>query len=202
MTSSLKRRIGLGIIVALALWSGLWLREWIYPASEAYRFRWDMNNAWKQGMIILDAARARPDISKTSPTLGQVYRSYLTRYDAAIAASVDGRYQLDYPPGRLLLIAVWVWASSIAEQVPPESIDTVIWPLLMLNTAFELLLNVIGSSPHPRLTCIPDFHFGCQFWLAEPLIPSGALPFHRSLALRFGRRGPQSWVPPSTQLPC
>ena len=39
---------------------------------------------------------------------------------AAIAASADGRYQLDYPPGRLLLIAVWVWASSIAEQVPPE----------------------------------------------------------------------------------
>jgi hypothetical protein len=103
MKSTLKRRIGLGIVLALVVWSGLWLREWIYPASEAYRFRWDMNNAWKQGIIILDAARARPDISKTSPTLGQVYHSYLTRYDAAIAASTDRRYQLDYPPGRLLL---------------------------------------------------------------------------------------------------
>ena len=192
MTSSLKCRIGLGIIVALALWSGLWLREWIYPASEAYRFRWDMNNAWKQGMIILDAARAPPDISKTSPTLGQVYRSYLTRYDAAIAASVDGRYQLDYPPGRLLLIAVWVWANSIAEQVPPESIDTVIWPLLMLNTAFELLL-----VPYSK----PTRH--------HPKLPSNANPANKreppktpQMKRRRALRGTQSWVPPSTQLPC
>jgi hypothetical protein len=138
MKSCIARWAVIGIVAMLALWGGLRLRNWIYPATEIYRFSFDINNAWEQGSLVLDAARAHSENPTVSPTWGQLYSSYLTRYDAVIAASPDERYRLDYPPVRLLIMSAWVWANSRDATKRSAPIEKITWPLLVLNTTFEL----------------------------------------------------------------
>ena len=42
-------------------------------------------------------------------SVGNLLRAYLGRYEAAMKDNPDGKYDLDYPPARLLIMSVWVW---------------------------------------------------------------------------------------------
>jgi hypothetical protein len=96
-----------GIVVVTVL-AGVLLRQWLYPASAAYRFPADVETAWYQGAkVYANAASIQQD--KTPPGLLSLWRGYLELYDQERAQAPDGQYDLDYPPGRLLIMSLWVW---------------------------------------------------------------------------------------------
>jgi len=138
---------------ASAIWAGLRLRQWIYPASEQFRFHYDINNAWTQGRGVVDDARQLDPAADRVP-VANLMRAFLSRYDTAIQNHPDGDYQLDYPPARLLIMSIWVWRQtddgkgplpqasmfgahfwSSQQQTGPADLAG---PLLDINTLFEL----------------------------------------------------------------
>lgn len=94
-------------IVALAIFEGINLRKWFYPASADYRFSYDIRNAWDQGSAI-----CMDGVFEQSDGLPLRWKSflwaYLHRYDHVMTDSPNGQYGLDYPPGRLLIMSLWV----------------------------------------------------------------------------------------------
>lgn len=138
----------LSAIMVLACWAGIRLRLWLYPASEPYRFHFDINNAWKRGMAVLgDARKLQGDNEPIA--LRSLFKAYLNRYDAITAQSRAERYTMDYPPMRLLIMTLWVWHNepyATAEKSiltrwilgPAPQPQELAGPLLILNTLFCL----------------------------------------------------------------
>jgi hypothetical protein len=145
--------IAFGVVVFFAVREGLALRRWEYPATEQFRFHYDINNAWGLGQAVVgDARKLDPKVGRVSFT--NLIRGYLGRYDTAIKENPAGDYQLDYPPARLLIISIWVWDQTDGGNPRPPAISLfglrigpgrllptpaeMAGPLLQVNTAFEL----------------------------------------------------------------
>jgi hypothetical protein len=123
----------LGIIAVIAIVAGVLVRSWAYNATAGLRFQWDVGNAWQQGHSIV--AHARDFKPGQWPSMWEVLRSYVGRYDAVISEHPDGSYILDYAPLRLLISTLWVWTTGEHATAPP---DQLAGPLLDLNTGLEL----------------------------------------------------------------
>jgi hypothetical protein len=132
------------LIAITALVAGLVLRRWAWDQTEPIRFTMDIDNAFHQGN---EAMRV----------------GYLDRYGlTADSHDVDGNYDLDYGPARLLIATVWAhWVRVQVDgpnqdfQVPPywgrsfyqeaRSLNktyALCRPLLILNTVGEILAAV------------------------------------------------------------
>ncbi len=94
------------LIAAVAIQQGLTLRTWSY-STVGPAYPGDINNAWDQGSAVCnDAILAQSDGRPLR--WRSFFIAYLKRYDAVMSMSSDGRYSLDYPPGRLLIMSLWV----------------------------------------------------------------------------------------------
>ncbi len=111
----------IGDIALAALLGGMRLRSWAWIQTEPMRFELDINNAFRQGSSALRIG-------------------YLNVYDDSFQAHQDdGRYDLDYSPGRLLVATLWTrWVRTRVDgpgqnwEIAPD------WPREFYDQARDL----------------------------------------------------------------
>ena len=94
------------LIVALFL-GGIQLRRWIGESTRHVRYQHDIVNAFYWGSETLkEARRLSPNESAANSFTG-FCRGYFALYDRVKGKSYENDYGLDYPPLRLLVMAIW-----------------------------------------------------------------------------------------------
>ncbi len=142
---TLCKAAGFVAVVAMLL-AGLRLRAWIFPAAAPLYFRGDMQNAWYWGSFADSNARVGDFQAALRPnSIGPSWPVFFHRITTIYRrAAHQGNYRmfhmpLDYPPGRITVIAAWVqWERT----VHPKRVwfrPSAMAPLLWFNTATELL---------------------------------------------------------------
>ena len=129
------------LIVALFL-GGIQLRRWIGESTRHVRYQHDIVNGFYWGSETMkEARRLSPDEASANSLTG-FGRGYLALYDRVKHKAYNKDYGLDYPPLRLLVMAIW--ARQVRNQFPgvddghPKPVN----PLLKINLLCELLSAV------------------------------------------------------------
>ncbi len=129
------------LIVALFL-GGIQLRRWIGESTRHVRYQHDIVNAFYWGSETMkEARRLSPDEASANSLTG-FGRGYLSLYDRVKHKAYDKDYGLDYPPLRLLVMAIW--ARQVRNQFPgvDDGHPKLVNPLLKINLLCELLSAV------------------------------------------------------------
>jgi len=129
------------LIVALFL-GGIQLRRWIGESTRHVRYQHDIVNAFYWGSETMkEARRLSPDEASANSLTGFV-RGYLALYDRVKHQAYNKDYGLDYPPLRLLVMAIW--AREVRSQFPgvDDGHPKLVNPLLKINLLCELLSAV------------------------------------------------------------
>jgi hypothetical protein len=151
-----QRALLLFLLVALFL-GGVQLRRWIGETTRHVRYQHDIVNAFYWGSETLkEARRLSPDEASANSLTGFCH-GYLALYDRVKHKAYKKDYGLDYPPLRLLAMAIW--ARQVRNQFPwvDDGHPKLVNPLLKINLLCELLsavaifllvrLCVLRSSP-------------------------------------------------------
>jgi hypothetical protein len=145
---SRTRRIVLrciGVIIAFEMFfTGLWVREQVWQACTPIHYRGDLEGAHRHGnRIIAIAIESQPGATQTTvPPWSAVFQGYLRYYDQIIAENPDGRFNLDYPPLRLLVMSLWSRLVYVPGMAVEDYDINQCEPLLRLNTCSELLAAI------------------------------------------------------------
>jgi hypothetical protein len=129
------------LIVALFL-GGIQLRRWIGESTRHVRYQHDIVNAFYWGSETMkEARRLSPDEASANSLTG-FFRGYLALYDRVKHKAYNKDYGLDYPPLRLLVMAIW--ARQVRNQFPgvDDGHPKLVNPLLKINLLCELLSAV------------------------------------------------------------
>ena len=129
------------LIVALFL-GGIQLRRWIGESTRHVRYQHDIVNAFYWGSETMkEARRLSPDEASANSLTG-FGRGYLALYDQVKHKAYNKDYGLDYPPLRLLVMAIW--ARQVRNQFPgvDDGHPKLVNPLLKINLLCELLSAV------------------------------------------------------------
>ena len=136
------RPIGVAILVATILLGGIQLRRWIGDTTRHVRYQHDIVNGFYWGSEVLkQARRLSPDEASANSWPG-FCRGYLTLYDRVKHKAYEKDYGLDYPPLRLLVMAIW--AKQVRDGFPgvDDGHPKLVNPLLKINFVCELLSAV------------------------------------------------------------
>src|SRR3954452_14908283 len=128
-------------IIALFL-GGVQLRRWIGESTRHVRYQHDIVKAFYWGSETLkEARRLSPNESAANSFTG-FSRGYFGLYDRVKNKSYENDYGLDYPPLRLLVMAIW--AKEVRNQFPgvDDGHPKLVNPLLKINLLCELLSAV------------------------------------------------------------
>jgi hypothetical protein len=129
------------LVVALFL-GGIQLRRWIGESTRHVRYQHDIVNAFYWGSETMkEARRLSPDEASANSLTG-FCRGYLGLYDRVKHKAYNNDYGLDYPPLRLLVMAIW--AREVRNQFPgvDDGHPKLVNPLLKINLLCELLSAV------------------------------------------------------------
>jgi len=129
------------LIIALFL-GGIQLRRWIGETTRHVRYQHDIVNAFYWGsQTMKEARRLSPDEASANSLTG-FFRGYLALYDRVKHKAYNKDYGLDYPPLRLLVMAIW--ARQVRSQFPgvDDGHPKLVNPLLKINLLCELLSAV------------------------------------------------------------
>jgi hypothetical protein len=138
-SSDLIRRILIGFLIATVFLAGIQLRRWIGDTTRHVRYQHDIVNGFYWGSEVLkEARRLSPDESSANSWTG-FCRGYLALYDRVKAKAYEKEYGLDYPPLRLLAMAIW--AKEVCDGFPWVDKDhpKLVNPLLKINFICELV---------------------------------------------------------------
>ena len=136
-----RRALLVFLIVALFL-GGIQLRRWIGESTRHVRYQHDIVNAFYWvSETMKEARRLSPD-EATANSLTGFCRGYLALYDRVKHKAYNNDYGLDYPPLRLLVMAIW--ARQVRNQFPgvDDGHPKLVNPLLKINLLCELLSAV------------------------------------------------------------
>jgi hypothetical protein len=136
-----RRALFTFLIVALFL-GGIQLRRWIGGETRHVRFQHDIVNGFYWGSEALaEARRLSPDEASANSWAG-FCRGYLALYDRVKHKAYKNDYGLDYPPLRLLVMAIW--AKQVRSEFPgvDDGHPKLVNPLLKINLLCELLSAV------------------------------------------------------------
>src|SRR6266542_1252795 len=137
--SGLARRALFALLVIALFLGGVQLRRWIGGSTRHVRYQHDIVNAFYWGSEALKEARrlSRDDVSANSLT--GFCRGYLALYERVKHKAYEKDYGLDYPPLRLLVMAIW--AKQVRNQFPgvDDGHPKLVNPLLKINLLCELL---------------------------------------------------------------
>jgi hypothetical protein len=143
IVSARVRKLGLGIlagVVVLAVFlAGIQLRRWIGENTRHVRYQHDVVNAFYWGNETLkQARRLSPDDARAN-SWPAFFRGYLALYDQVKDDADENDYGLDYPPLRLLTMAIWT--KQVHDQFPSADEDhpKLVNPLLKINLLCELI---------------------------------------------------------------
>src|ERR1700758_2603663 len=94
------------LVIALFL-CGVQLRRWTGDKTRHVRYQHDIVNAFYWGSETMkEARRLSPDEASANSLTG-FSRGYLALYDRVKHKAYNNDYGLDYPPLRLLVMAIW-----------------------------------------------------------------------------------------------
>src|SRR5438309_4543993 len=105
--SEFIRPILVGLLIATIFLGGVLLRRWIDDVTRHVRYQHDIVNGFYWGSEVLaEARRLSPD--KASANSWTAFcRGYFALYDRVKHKAYKNDYGLDYPPLRLLAMAIW-----------------------------------------------------------------------------------------------
>ena len=124
----------LGAIILALLLGGVQLRRYTWRKTTHLRFQHDLVNGFYWGSQTLAEGRRLSPGEKADSWLA-FSRGYFALYDRVEREAYEGKYNLDYPPLRLLVMSIW--AKEVREKFPgaedgtPEYVE----PLRHLNLA-------------------------------------------------------------------
>src|SRR5207237_1110011 len=129
------------LVVALFL-GGVQLRRWIGESTRHVRYQHDIVNAFYWGSETLQETRRLSPDESTANSFTGFCRGYFALYDRVKDRAYQSDYGLDYPPLRLLVMAIW--AKEVRNQFPgvDDGHPKLVNPLLKINLLCELLSAV------------------------------------------------------------
>src|SRR6266403_3303129 len=142
LASEFARRALLAFLIVALFLGGIQLRRWIGESTRHVRYQHDIVNAFYWGSETLkEARRLSPNESAANSFTG-FCRGYFALYDRVKGKSYEKDYGLDYPPLRLLVMAIW--AKEVRNQFPgvDDGHPKLVNPLLKINLLCELLSAV------------------------------------------------------------
>lgn len=127
-------------VFSLALFlGGVQLRRWIGENTKHVRYQHDIVNAFYWGNETLNEARQLSPDDATANSWPGFFRGYLALYDRVKDEAYETDYGLDYPPLRLLIMAIWT--KQVNDEFP--SVDSehpkLVNALLKINLVCELV---------------------------------------------------------------
>jgi hypothetical protein len=140
--SILIRRILVAVVVGAIFLGGIQLRRLTGNSTRHVRFQHDIVNGFYWGSEVLKEARwLSPDPTFANSWPG-FWRGYFALYDRVQDKAYKKDYGLDYPPLRLLVMAIW--AKQVRDGFPgvDKEHPKLVNPLLKINLLCELLSAV------------------------------------------------------------
>ena len=138
-TREFVRSVLVALLVVTIFLAGIQLRHWIAENTRHVRYQHDIVNGFYWGSEVLaEAQRLSPDEASASSWTG-FFRGYFALYDQVKGEAYENDYALDYPPLRLLVMAVW--AKHVRNEFPgvDDGHPRLVNPLLKINVLCELL---------------------------------------------------------------
>jgi hypothetical protein len=136
------RRILVAVVVGTIFLGGIQLRRLTGNSTRHVRFQHDIVNGFYWGSEVLKEARwLSPDPTFANSWPG-FWRGYFALYDRVQDKAYKKDYGLDYPPLRLLVMAIW--AKQVRDGFPgvDKEHPKLVNPLLKINLLCELLSAV------------------------------------------------------------
>jgi hypothetical protein len=136
------RRIVAALLLLALFLGGVQLRRWIGESTRHVRYQHDIVNAFYWGSETLKEARRLSPNEAAANSLTGFCRGYFALYDRVKHEAYRKDYGLDYPPLRLLIMAIW--AKEVRSQFPgvDDGHPKLVNPLLKINLLCELLSAV------------------------------------------------------------
>ena len=140
------REFGLRILATLFVLTlflgGVQLRRFIGQNTRHVRYQHDIVNAFYWGQETLKEARRLSPGTAASDSWTNFFRGYLALYDRVKQEAYKNDYGLDYPPLRLLTMAVW--SKQVRDGFPwvDNEHPKLVNPLLKINLFCELISAV------------------------------------------------------------
>jgi hypothetical protein len=140
--SKFGRRALLALLILALFLGGVQLRRWIGSSTRHVRYQHDIVNAFYWGSETLKEARRLSPNEAAANSLTGFCRGYFALYDRVKDKAYQKDYGLDYPPLRLLVMAIW--AKEVRNQFPgvDDGHPKLVNPLLKINLLCELLSAV------------------------------------------------------------
>jgi hypothetical protein len=140
--SKFARRASLALLIVALFLGGIQLRRGIGESTRHVRYQHDIVNAFYWGSETMKEARRLSPHEVSANSLTGFLRGYLALYDRVKHKAFEGDYGLDYPPLRLLVMAIW--AREVRNQFPgvDDGHPKLVNPLLKINLLCELLSAV------------------------------------------------------------
>lgn len=141
--SARARQLGLrilaGLFIITVFLTGVQLRRWIGENTRHVRYQHDIVNAFYWGNETLKEARRLSPDQATADSWAGFSRGYLSLYDRVRDNAYEDDYGLDYPPLRLLIMAIWT--KQVRDGFPWVDNDhpKLVNPLLKINLICELV---------------------------------------------------------------
>ena len=137
--SEFIRPILVGLLIATIFLGGVQLRRWIGDATRHVRYQHDIVNGFYWGSEVLTQARRLSLDEASANSWPGFFRGYLALYDRVKHKAYKNDYGLDYPPLRLLGMAIW--AKQVRNTFPEvdDGHPKLVNPLLKINLVCELL---------------------------------------------------------------
>src|SRR2546426_6345838 len=136
------RRALVASFIAVLFLGGVQLRRWTWDETRHVRFQHDIVNGFYWGSETLaEARRLSPDEASANSWTAFV-RGYFALYDRVKREAYENDYRLDYPPLRLLVMAIW--AKQVRGEFPgvDDGHPKLVNPLLKMNLLCELISAV------------------------------------------------------------
>jgi len=135
----LALRICAGLFIIAVFVGGLQLRRWIGDTTRHVRYQHDIVNGFYWGNETLKEARRLSSDEASANSWAGFARGYFALYDRVKEEADEDDYGLDYPPLRLLVMAIW--AKQVRDGFPgvDDEHPKLVNPLLKLNLLSELV---------------------------------------------------------------
>lgn len=141
--STRTREVGLRIFAILFILTlflgGVQLRRWTGQNTRHVRYQHDIVNGFYWGQETLKEARRLSPSDASANSWTGLFRGYLALYDRVKEDAYEDDYGLDYPPLRLLTMAIW--SKQVRDGFPwvDNEHPKLVNPLLKINLFCELV---------------------------------------------------------------
>jgi len=138
-TSKFVGRALLASFIVVLFLGGVQLRRWTGEKTRHVRFQHDIVNGFYWGSETLAEARRLSPDEASANSWTAFCRGYFALYDRVKREAYENDYRLDYPPLRLLVMAIW--ARQVRGEFPgvDDGHPKLVNPLLKMNLACELI---------------------------------------------------------------